>query len=143
MKADLFIKAVLFLEHWLNNCSAEQYRVLSSMIYKNVLRTDEEPWRHLDQFLDDNYDFARDATPYLPQVHIKHIINLLVLVDKFYVDGDWDDIIDASKKLKDMFEHRRNDYDVYDAFFFDFSWDYGDTFRSCRLLYEDPIPDDE
>lgn len=138
MNADLFIKAVLFLHRYLSSCSAAQLRYVRHVVYHKMLTT-KDPYEHLWDWLTPYR--SRGNGWFLPRLEEEYIVHLLVYVDKFYRDADWDAIDQASQKLEDMFINNKSEYDKYAEFFKSYSEYYGDYSRRRCLLNSQPEED--
>lgn len=145
MKADLFIKAVLFLQRYLTACSSEQLRYVRHKCYHKML--DERTDSHEHMLREHMYEFLTLYRAYgngwfLPRLEEEYIVHLLVYVDKFYRLADWDAIDQASQKLEDMFINNKSEYDKYAEFFKSYSEYYGDySRRRCLLRNSQPEED--
>lgn len=137
MNADLFIKAVLFLHRYLSSCSAAQLRMVKHFIYYKMLDVSQESDEHM--LYGHMYDWLLPANAYgngyfLPRLEVEYIVNMLIMVDRFYRNASYDAIDQAVQKLEDMFINNKSEYDKYAEFFGSYSRYYGDYSRRRCLL---------
>lgn len=138
MNADLFIKVVLFLHRYLATCSSEQLRYVRHAVYRKMLTT-KDPYEHLWDWL--TAYRSRCNGWFLPRLEEEYIVHLLVYVDKFYRNADWDAIDQASQKLSEIYVNDKVVYDKYAEFFGSYSRYYGDYSRRRCLLNSQPEED--
>lgn len=145
MNADLFIKAVLFLHRYLSSCSAEQLRYTRHYVYHKMLdvsSSDEHMlYEHMYEFLAP-YRACGNGW-FLPRLGVEYIVNLMMGVDKFYRNADWDAIDQACQKLSEIYVNDKAAYDKYAEFFKAYTDGYyGDyTRRRCLLRNSQPEED--